>query len=800
MPTIETRFVAIGQADVRAAYRQQRDDALELAAAHKKLDAAIAQTAKAKAAGASASSKGAALGISKDDQRAANSLMKTAIQSQANDRKRMERDAKLSEASQTAIAKQGVQERIRVAKQEFDSRLKARQDAFKKEQAIAKDASRTERDAQKRANQAALTQARYANELTKAKKDAAEKNSLFAGFGGQVKGAVIGGVLAAGALGVGIAGAAGRDALRLREVSNRLSISARGAGEEAVDPKALQAEFQRTAINTPGQTAAGVAEAVQAFVTKTGRLDVARSQQGVFATVASATGGNIEDIGNAAADLFQKFDITKMEDMADAMAALTFQGKNGAFELKDAASQFGKLSAAASAFGLEKGSKGVKTLGGLTQIARSSTGSPEQAATAVEALFRQFITKSADIKKLTGTDVFTDKSHTKARDIQTLLMETIAGAKGDQTKLQSIFGDEGARGIKPLIATFNDAQSAAKAGGVKDEAGQVAAGLAALKKALSDAIDAPGDYAELQRDAAQAQQDSSAKMTAAWEKVTASVGDVLIPVFTSLADKIADSPEALAAFTGTIEILTDALMGFIGFIESIIGKKILSPEAQKRMALQEAEKSQKELDKLPTLEKMTELSLQAAKEQDPIMRTKLLEQANDVRKQRTFMSDADRKKEIDLTAKRNVALGTATSAAGLEADVNKTRSLSEFQAYYASLGTAEKDPQAEERRLQAAKNMASQVARSPLGFQGDKALTAGSGADSFVENEQQAQARRSFARDQGERRVQAGGSAVNPNGAQLAGSSVLMDAAKIFAEAAKTLAAQGNGSVLGKAP
>jgi hypothetical protein len=486
--------------------------------------------------------------------------------------------------------------------------------------------------------------------------------------------------------------------------------------------------------------------------------------------------------------------------VGDERAALTFQGKNGAFELKDAASQFGRLSAAASAFGLEKGAKGVKTLGGLTQIARSATGSPEQAATAVEAMFRQFVSKAGEIKKLTGTDVFTDASKTKARDIQTLLTETIAGAKGNQTKLQTIFGDEGARGIKPLIATFNEAQAAAKAGGVKDEAGQVAAGLAALKKALSDAIDAPGDYADLQKDAAQAQQDASAKMTASWEKVTASVGDVLIPVFTSLADKIVDSPEALAAFTGTIEILTEALMGFVGFIEDIVGKKIVSPEARKKMALQEAEKNQKELNKLPTLEKMTELSLQAAKEQDPIMRTKLLEQANDVRKQRVFMSDADRQKEIDLTAKRNVALGVASNAAGLEADVNKPRSLQEFQAYYASLGTKEKDPQAEARRVQTAANMASQVARSPLGYQGDKALTAGFGSESFVETEQQAIARKAFAQQQGERRVEAGGSAVNPNGAQLAGSSVILDAAKLMMEAAKQMSAQGNGSVLGKAP
>lgn len=794
MSDITFRFVAFGQSDVRAAFKQTRDDAVEMEKAIKKLDAAQAQRARAgggRSAGASQA---------READRVIKDVSKAALTSFANDKKRLEQSAKASEASQTAIARQGMQDRIKASKQEFDARLKARQEASKKEIATFKETARSELDAQKRTNAQVITQARYASEIARAKRKAADDNSLFAGVGGHVKGAVIGGVLAAGALGIGIAGAAGRDALRLREVSNRLSISARGAGENAVDSKTLQAEFQRTAINTPGQTAAGVAEAVQAFVTKTGRLDVARQQQGVFATVASATGGNISDIGNAAADLFQKFDITKMEDMADAMAALTFQGKNGAFELKDAASQFGRLSAAAAAFGLEKGSKGVKTLGGLTQIARSATGSPEQAATAVEAMFRQLIVNAKMIEQKTGTKVFTDASHTKARDVQSVLAETISGAKGDLPTLQKIFGDEGARGIKPLISTYNEASNAAKAGGVKSEAGQVAAGLAALKKALADAIDAPGDYAELQKDAAQAQQDSSAKMTAAWERVTASVGDVLIPVFTSLADKISDSPEVIAAFTGTIEILTDALMGFIGFLETLTGKKIISPEAQKKLALEEASKTQKELNKMPTLEKQTELTLQASKEQDPIMRKALLKQAEDVRMQRMTMQEPDRQKEIDLTVKRNTALKKANAATELETDANKTRSLQEFKEYYAGLGAKEKDPQAEAQRLQAMSGLAGQAAQHPLDYQGDKALTARYGGAGFEENEQQVVARRGFAQQQGERRVQAGGSAVDANGAQLAGSQVIMDAAKIFAEAAKSLAAQGNGSVLGKAP
>jgi hypothetical protein len=482
-----------------------------------------------------------------------------------------------------------------------------------------------------------------------------------------------------------------------------------------------------------------------------------------------------------------------MEDMADAMAALTFQGKNGAFELKDAASQFGRLSAAASAFGLEKGAKGVKTLGGLTQIARSATGSPEQADTAVEAMFRQFVSKAGEIKKLTGTDVFTDASKTKARDIQTLLIQTIAGAKGNQTKLQTIFGDEGARGIKPLIATFNEAQAAAKAGGVKDEAGQVAAGLAALKKALSDAIDAPGDYAELQRDAAQAQQDSSAKMTAAWEKITATAGNSLIPVFTALADKIAENPEAIQAFADAVSAGAEAMLDLIKFIEDVAGKKILSPEKREEKLRKDAEKAVKEEAKVKASVDSKDNALALIKQGDTVSATAMLERLMDPKHAEEEAAKV-RKAEVNSATARN-AVGKER---GFEDEVKKTRSLQEFQEYYASLGNQGLTGKEEASRVERAKDLAAKVAAKPLDFQGDRALSMGYGKEG--ETQEQAIARKAFAQQQGERRVQFGGSASNPNGAQLAGSSVILDAAKLMMEAAKQMSAQGNGSVLGKAP
>jgi hypothetical protein len=480
-----------------------------------------------------------------------------------------------------------------------------------KRDAVAKTQAATDRDKAKddvkdnaRKFDKELRQKQFDHTLKKRRESIAKGRSD--SIKSSVRGAFIGGGAAVVAGTLGVAGAAARQSLALHEVSNRLSISARGAGEEAVDPRVLRKEFERTATNTPGIKAIDVANAVQQFVTKTGNLDVARKSQGVFATVASATGSNVEDISAAAADLFEKFDIKSVEGMANAMSALAFQGKSGAFELKDAAGQFAKLASAASRFGLGKGVESVKTLGGLTQIARAGTGSPEQAATAVEALFRQFVSP-ASVKKLHtlsggGVNPFVDKNNTKTKDIRGLIVETITKAGGNQTKLQDIFDTEGIRAISPIITEFNNAKQAASVGGASAKDSD-AAGAAAAKKYIDNKINAPGGYDELQRDAAQAQQDASAKMTAAWEKITAGIADNAVPAITKLVAAFESAPGTIDFLIGYLGFLIDIFSALVeasqGVLEffKIVSKKTVSPEEKRAEARKKAEVAKSNLER-----------------------------------------------------------------------------------------------------------------------------------------------------------------------------------------------------------
>ena len=329
---------------------------------------------------------------------------------------------------------------------------------------------------------------------------------------------------------------AARETMRLQELSTRVAVSGRGYGQALSDPGALRRSFEATAIATPGVSSEEVAAGAHAFVKRTGRLDIAQQMQDTWATTASATGAKVEDIANAAADLFEKFDIKTVEGMRDAFAQLAFQGKHGAFELKDAAGEYGKLAAAASRFNIGKGVGAVATLGGLTQIARRANSSPEEAATSIERMFSHLIEHSGKLGAQ-GIHVFNPAGG--SRDIQDILLETITKLGGGnfgqkKVQLEKIFGERGIRAVSPMIDVEEEAYNKARAKG-KNATEAMAEAELALKAYLDDNINAQASWTEIQKDAATSQKIASAQLTAAWENIKNKISDEAVPALTKLA-------------------------------------------------------------------------------------------------------------------------------------------------------------------------------------------------------------------------------------------------------------------------
>lgn len=378
---------------------------------------------------------------------------------------------------------------------------------------------------------------------------------------GRLKGLALGGAAAIGAVGLGVGAAAIKDGFSLQSMANRISINARKHGEEFIDPTKLRKEFEATSIATNGVVSAeDIAAGQQRFIGKTGNIKQAREFSTTFAKTAAATDTSYEAVASAGAELAQKFAITTAKDMQEALAAVTFGGKEGAFELTDAAAKYAKLASAGATFGLDKGVSGVRTLQGLSQIAIASTGDPDTATSSVEAMFRQVVTNAGKLRGL-GVDVFTDDSHTKTRSIEKLLPEILGATGGDKMQLQKIFGDEGKRAINPLIDTFTSAYGGAtgKNGKKATEQDRVDAGKAAVSAQLQASINAPGTFADIEQDADQAAKSPAAKMDAIWARLTATMADRMLPVLERMIEKVEVSQGALDLFVGTFEALLDII-------------------------------------------------------------------------------------------------------------------------------------------------------------------------------------------------------------------------------------------------
>ncbi len=405
----------------------------------------------------------------------------------------------------------------------------------------------------------------------------------------------LGGAAMAG-LGVvaGVSGMALRQSLALDEKSRRIAIQG-SSGADRQNPDALRRHFENVAISTPGATAMGVAQGTEAFMAKTGDLDAAKRFSRTWAEVSVATSASIEDIASASADLMQKLDIKKTEDMAKALAILGEQGKRGAFELKDAAKEYPKIAAAAQRFGIGKGVGALATLGGLTQLARSSTGSAEEAGTSVERMFSQLSMKAGKLQAGYGIDVYKG-------DIKDRLVDIVGKVGGnDMAKkragLQDIFGERGIRAISPLIDAFAEALKHGKNA------------TEAMHDTIEKATAADDAEANMMRDLADAQQSASARLTAAWESVKAQLGERVTPQLVDLATRFADfiSQTDFGFLATALSNVAEAASNAADFLKSIhllsdrpksTDEKIADAEKTARMHAPERQALQNKLNRV----------------------------------------------------------------------------------------------------------------------------------------------------------------------------------------------------------
>lgn len=200
--------------------------------------------------------------------------------------------------------------------------------------------------------------------------------------------------------------------------------------------------------------------AIEKISAKTGDLDFGIENIKNLAYAISATRSAGEDIGALAGDLFEKFGIRNADSILSTLGLLANQGKLGAFELKDLATQGERVTAAYAAMG-RKGPNAVAEMGALLQMAKKGTGSAEQAATAFEAVIRN-LTDKDKIEQLEDAGIKMRNVNGEFRSAVDIIKDIIIRTKGDTTMLGDVFDTFAKRGINVMAAGYAELRKEGK--------------------------------------------------------------------------------------------------------------------------------------------------------------------------------------------------------------------------------------------------------------------------------------------------------------------------------------------------
>lgn len=363
----------------------------------------------------------------------------------------------------------------------------------------------------------------------------------------------------AGAAMIGIGGAAlaassVSQATKLDEIARRLSIQGRSYGGDGIDADYLRGRFMSTAVRwglSPEEVGAGVSK----YAAETGDLTSptgALAKSETMATVSMATGANVEDVAKVSAHLF-KLGLTSVEDLGEALATLTFQGKKGSFELKNMASELPEVLSSMAAYGY-RGQGDLATIGGLMQNAMRTTANASESTTAVQNAMRQIIAKSG---KLQSGEMFEGRkvqvfegwdAKNKMRPLREMFGDIVAASQGDIEKMNDLLEIRGSKAFSGHVDAFRSArQSALKRGATEKQA--TAEGRTAALKVLSDAADVESSYTEIQRDAGDAMKATSVQLEILQTKFKEVLASQFFPVLIKVIPQLTELIPQVAALT-----------------------------------------------------------------------------------------------------------------------------------------------------------------------------------------------------------------------------------------------------------
>lgn len=361
---------------------------------------------------------------------------------------------------------------------------------------------------------------------------------------------------------------AGRRQLSAERAAALLANSATigGVAPAGANVQNILAQASATASAT-GVNKEDLIGSVQNYVAKSSDFAGGMANMGFFARLSQASGSRLEDITGAAGILRAQNKNLSTSDMRQMLLDMTEQGKQGAVEISDMAHLAGGLG---STRGLYQGSatENQRKLLALSQIARTESESPEEAATAVKDMGIQAV------KKATGKDApawlrnaVDAKTGLIKGGPEALIEAALKGTGGNLGELEKTFD---ARGVKPFM----------RLAPIFNEAGGGDRGLAAVRAEMGPIMNAKGSEADMNKQFDAVMSTPGARFALAVTKLQELLMQKLEPAFVHLAEDTL--PKLMPVFEDVIRagdkfatwFADNPLKGIGAVIEIAVAKEI----------------------------------------------------------------------------------------------------------------------------------------------------------------------------------------------------------------------------------
>jgi len=343
---------------------------------------------------------------------------------------------------------------------------------------------------------------------------------------------------------LGAVGNIAKGTLDFEEKLTRLQIQA----NETPETMRAFATSVREASDATGIGKDKILDGANAFVTLTGKMSIARESAATFAKVAQATGSEVNDIATTGAAAFQNLGI-EAKDFEQFFSGMTAQGKMGAVELKDLATELSTIAPQWAQFGSGKGLQGARELGAALQIVKRGFGGDAA-------------------ETVTGLNNFLTAVTKKSARFRDAGVASFFNVKGGKKELKSVFE------IVDLISKSRiskDPEALTKALG-SSEAYRAFIQLRDGRKDMQGFVDAAMDGSVIQRDFNTYMESSAGRMSKAMENVKNAIAAAFTPErITAFANAIEGLADNLGPVTDFLGLAADVLGGISGVGKSVRG-------------------------------------------------------------------------------------------------------------------------------------------------------------------------------------------------------------------------------------